>query len=429
MSIVRSIFRPLQSEFGLDRERGKIFVATLLAIIFPFNGSRSSQLLRALTTFLDFGVTRRRFYTFMASNKLHWDRLWQCVWKLIPLPLIDGRLILAADDSILPKVGKKIFGCDHHHDHANKSNQSTFVWSQNIVKVGLIKLIHGRFACIPLCWRFYRLKKSVDNDFQTKLEQCITMVLSIYAVFKQPILLVVDSWFANKTIVKSLNDALPNQFHLLSRLRTNIKLYDTHVAKKRKGRGRPRKYGKCQGSVKERGKKHKKKAKHYNVFLYGKTRDVLASSKVYFVKSLGLEVRIVWVYSRSGFVALFTTDLSLSIEKIIEYYGARWKIESGFKELKQDIGCQHSQMRNETSVTNHLNFCMMALALIWIYAAKSSKPPLRLCKTGSSKSYAFSDSRRALVHKISTDAFLLDLLKTTKPEKNNVITTILRLVA
>jgi hypothetical protein len=34
-------------------------------------------------------------------------------------------------------------------------------------------------------------------------------------------------------------------------------------------------------------------------------------------------------------VALFTTDLSLSIEKVIEFYGVGWKIETGLKEIKQ----------------------------------------------------------------------------------------------
>jgi len=31
-----------------------------------------------------------------------------------------------------------------------------------------------------------------------------------------------------------------------------------------------------------------------------------------------------------------STDLELSVEQIVEYYRARWKIESGFKEIKQD---------------------------------------------------------------------------------------------
>ncbi|WP_419605074.1 transposase, partial [Thiolapillus sp.] len=43
-----------------------------------------------------------------------------------------------------------------------------------------------------------------------------------------------------------------------------------------------------------------------------------------------------------------------------EYYGARWKIESGFKELKQEIGSCKSQCRNAQAVTNHLNFWLFS---------------------------------------------------------------------
>jgi len=67
-------------------------------------------------------------------------------------------------------------------------------------------------------------------------------------------------------------------------------------------------------------------------------------------------------------VALVTTDLTLSVEQIIEFYGARWKIESGFKEIKQEIGSSKTQTRNAYAVSNHLNFCMMATTLTWIYA-------------------------------------------------------------
>lgn len=53
-------------------------------------------------------------------------------------------------------------------------------------------------------------------------------------------------------------------------------------------------------------------------------------------------VRVVWVYRQTWYVALMTTDLTLSIEHIIEYYGAHWKNESGFKEFKQEISSSDS---------------------------------------------------------------------------------------
>jgi IS4 transposase len=57
---------------------------------------------------------------------------------------------------------------------------------------------------------------------------------------------------------------------------------------------------------------------------------------VVMLKSLKCRVRVVWVFRKTQWVALFSTDLTLSVEEIIEYYGARWKIEACFKELKRD---------------------------------------------------------------------------------------------
>jgi hypothetical protein len=259
--ILKSIFDPIQSEFQKSQYRGKLFIVILLSILLPAVGSRSSQLFLIIKSVFGFRLTRRRFYIMMASPKLPWMSLWQCLWKLIPSPLTDGRLVLAADDSINPKTGKRIHGCDYHYDHADKVNQAKYVWSQNIVQVGLLKSIHGRFVYLPLSWCFYRLQKSNNKEFKTKIEQVIDMVLIIYRFFKCPVLLVVDNWFACQTLVKPLRKEMKTKFHLLSRLRTNAKLYDKCVPQY-SGRGRPRKYGECIGNVKGQGKKLKKKSKN-----------------------------------------------------------------------------------------------------------------------------------------------------------------------
>ena len=86
------------------------------------------------------------------------------------------------------------------------------------------------------------------------------------------------------------------------------------------------------------------------VNLYGRVRTVLAYDQVVMVKTLKCPIRVVWVYRRTQWVALFTTDLSLSVTEIIEYYGARWKIEAGFKELKRDIGSAETQSRKPVAV-------------------------------------------------------------------------------
>ncbi len=67
---------------------------------------------------------------------------------------------------------------------------------------------------------------------------------------------------------------------MLSRMRTNITLYDfAPTSTEKRKAGRPRKYGKRLGSVDDCATKYKEKAQAYTVFLYGKKREVQAYSQ------------------------------------------------------------------------------------------------------------------------------------------------------
>ncbi|WP_221900310.1 hypothetical protein [Bathymodiolus platifrons methanotrophic gill symbiont] len=68
-----------------------------------------------------------------------------------------------------------------------------------------------------------------------------------------------------------------------------------------------------------------KEAKSYTVNLYGKQRAVRAYGCVVMLKTLKRPVQVVWVFRRTQWIALFSTDLNLSVTQMIEYYGARWK--------------------------------------------------------------------------------------------------------
>jgi len=101
---------------------------TLLAVVVPFTSSLTSNLLRALQTLFGLDPGRRRFDAFMASPTLPWERLWTVLWRLIPDPSVDGRLLVALDDSLNNKTGRTIFGCGFFHDHTAKLNQPAYPW-------------------------------------------------------------------------------------------------------------------------------------------------------------------------------------------------------------------------------------------------------------------------------------------------------------
>lgn len=169
----------------------------------------------------------------MASPKIPWNRLWQALWKTIPCPQTDGRLLLALDDSINPKTGKKIFGCDNVFDHAAKQNQSRYPWAQNIVAIGLLKIVKGRWACLPLNYRFYHMKKSIEKmnrtfagakiEFQSKLEQAADMITDIAETFDpMPIITITDSWFGNNGLYKPLEIRIAGRSVDYRAVRANI---------------------------------------------------------------------------------------------------------------------------------------------------------------------------------------------------------------
>lgn len=424
MSILPELLEKLKAQFQDSRkgeERGAWFIHTLLSIIIPFTSSRTSNLLRCLETLFGLVIAKKRYYRFMASPKIPWRRLCSCLWKMIPAPKTDGRVILVLDDCINPKTGREIFGCERRFDHGSKQNQSKYPRAQNIVVVALLKKIKGRWAALPLMHRFYHCKKELRNkeklfrrlkiEFRTKLEQSAEMIGRIASAFpREAVLLVTDSWFGNDGLWSPVRKVLGGRFHMLSRSGSNINIFDVVVPKEKRKVGRPRKYGRKLGTAASLAEDFRHLASEHTVDLYGRSRKVLAYDRIVMLKTLKCAVKVVWIYRKTRWIAIFSTDTTLSVKRMIEYYGARWKIEAGFKELKQDIGSIETQTRHPVAVANHLKFRMMASTLTWICADRLDKTPRRRHAVSGRGHFAFSDVRKLVAEEVSHDDFNLSLI-------------------
>jgi hypothetical protein len=444
MFILHDIFKKLKNEFPKSRKgqkRGVWFIYTIIAIIVPFSSSRTSNILRCLKTLFGFdSIREKKFYTFMASPKIPWKRLWPTLWKMIPQPLTNGKMLLALDDYINPKTGKEIFGCAKVFDHAAKQNQSKYPWAQNIVAVGLLKLVKGRWACLPMNYRFYHLKKSIKKmnrdgngpklEFKSKLAMAVEMITQIAQAFDRTrIIVTTDSWFGNDGLWKPLKDQLGIWVDMISRLRSNNNLFELPGAHCTGRPGRPRKYGRKLGNTADLAVGFKPMATEYTVNLYGRKRSVVAYDRVVMLKTIRCAVKVVWIYRKTQWVALYSTDLSLSVRQIIEYYGARWKIEALFKELKRDIGSADTQTRHPQAVGNHLHFCMLATSVTWIYASRCDKTPTRRHAVFGRHHFAFSDVRRSVAKAALDDSFSRFFPVRSKPVVNSLVEVLLRMAA
>ena len=102
-------------------------------------------------------------------------------------------------------------GADHGLSHLEPA-ASRCDWAQTIVTVGLLKVIHGRWTCLPLafafCLRLHALRAGcirVRGEavvFQSKFAQAVRLIARLAKVFGQaPILVVADSWFGNNGLL------------------------------------------------------------------------------------------------------------------------------------------------------------------------------------------------------------------------------------
>ena len=108
-------------------------------------------------------------------------------------------------------------------------------------------------------------------------------------------------------------------------------------------------------------------------------------------KTMRCAVKVVWVYRQTQWVAFFSTDMSLSVRQIVEYYGARWKIEALFKELKNATSAVPKRkpvIRRRSATT--CTFCMLATTVAWIYASRAEKTPTRRHAVDGRSHFAFS---------------------------------------
>lgn len=396
---------------GVARYRRTIFKTILLFLVIGKRRKRISSIFAAFKVLLETeDITLKRFYCFLNSKKIPWDRIWKKVFELIGSSLlIDGRLHFLVDDTTYGKTGKHITGCDIHFDHAAKRNRSRWIFGHCRVVVGLQMFIHGRWACLPVAQGLYRRKsknKPSTNDdtqqpevpFASKIEIAVRLINRIRAYIVVPTLVISDSWFGVKPLIDGLQkNPIKEPVHILSRLRINASLYDYPEPKTRKSRGRPRKYGAKLAPIRELAATLKEKSKEAVIFIYGKERNCCYSEKLCLSRALRRKVKVVFIYSKNGRVfPLITTDLSLTAEQMIEYYSARWKIESGFKELKHELGALDNQARKKDSVENHFSLCCLAMTLTWIHAMKQEKAPPRYHPKPYCSSYSFSDARKQI---------------------------------
>lgn len=106
------------------------------------------------------------------------------------------------------------------------------------------------------------------------------------------------------------------------------------------------------------------------------------ASHVVRTKMCPTDVRLVVIRTRPKpskpyrYFCIFTTDVTLEIPKILEYYRQRWQIETAFRDVKQHFGFDAYRVKSRRSINRFVQLSFVAASLTkLIFTTPISRKP------------------------------------------------------
>lgn len=316
------------------------------------------------------------FHRFFATAQWSLDELGLAVFALIQPWLEPGVILLALDDTLARKCGKKVFGAGMHHDPRLSSRRTAITnWGHSWVPLGV--LVNFRFAperwfCLPILFRLYRSRQTVakhGGGYRTRPELALELLHRLCTRdAKLRFHAVADASYGGQNVLKYL----PLNCHLTSRLVMDARLYDAPPPRRRGQSGRPRRRGRRLPTPEQM---LQQRARRLTLHIYGRddrVRIATALARVHAVPWCRL--RVVAVEPLTGGrprQAFYSTDVTLSAEQILVLYARRWAIEQTFQESKTHLGFEEPQgwTRRAVERTAPTGMLLYSLIVLWFAAA------------------------------------------------------------
>jgi len=303
------------------------------------------------------------------------DGLGLAVFDLIE-PWIDGETLLALDDTLARKRGRRIFGVGMHHDPLISSRgYAVLNWGHSWVVLGVIVELpfrKGHSFCLPILFRLYLNKQKAQQHrrvYRTRPELAVAMLQRLCGRHEtRRFHVVADSAYGGQSVLNHL----PTNCNLTSRLLLDARLYEAPRERKPGQRGRPRRRGEQLRSPREM---LAERCQRVEFDLYGRTeRARLADcqARVYAVPERPL--RVVAVAPLSGGrpqQAFYSTHADALAEEVILWYARRWSVEATFHDSKQQLGFEQPQGWSRKAVERTAPVAMLLYSLIVLWFAKA----------------------------------------------------------
>jgi len=334
--------------------------------------------MRGISRWTDKGGSYRTVQRFF-QTKIFWPLLF---WTFFKLHILnpDDNYLLAGDESVVTKAGKKTHGLDRFFSGLyGKAVPGIAFFTLSLIstreRISYPTMTEQRVrseaekASAKSKAKKKKSKrgkpgrpKGSKNKDKTKvkltgeLKQIKIMVQKQLEIINDMIsvkYLVLDGHFGNNNALQMTRQC---GLHLISKLRNDSALYFSYDGI-RNEKGAPRKYGDKIG--------YRNIPTQYlkeSTFEDGIRTDIYQATMLHKAFAQALNVVIIVKTNRKtgkrGHVVLFSSDLELPFEQLIDYYRLRFQIEFNFRDAKQYWGLEDFMNVKETAVTNAANLSL-----------------------------------------------------------------------
>jgi hypothetical protein len=338
------------------------------AIVLPWLllcGQRCVTRLAALSS-------RRRslsaYYRFLSEGKWRLPVLFHALFSLLRTTFPAPTLTLVVDDTLVPKVGRGIFGTGYHYDsHAPRPGA---LWGHNwVVLAMVVQAGPVGWIALPFWVSLYRAKKSCPPvEFRTRTQLALEALSAVRTWFSGRIELLADGAYNHNRLAAPLEEL---GILLVSRLRYDARLRELLPPPRKGRRGRKPTHG-ARFTPQER-LAQRSKFSPLTVQIYGREVTLLVQEfEAFWVtakKAIKVVITLDPLHPRR-FAYLSTTDLSLSASQVIELFSRRWSIEQLFSVCKNQLGFDSAEVRTERSVKRHAALTMALTSWTEVWARR-----------------------------------------------------------
>ena len=327
--------------------------------------------------------TIQRFY----QSVINWAKV---NWVLIRHHLLDpeDRILIGGDESVVTKAGQQTYGLDRFFSSlygkpvpgvsffslsliSVKSRTSYPVMMEQVLKdkepqAPSVPKKSGKKSQTPAKKRG-RPKGSQNQNrrevelkpYLLRVQTMLTSLLALIGLELKMLYCVMDGAFGNNNALQMVRHC--GSLHLISKLRSDAAVYLPYEGPQNK-RGAPKKYGAKldyahlpDQYLKETSVSEGLQTNIYQMSLWHKLfPDRL---NVVIISKLNLKTQA------RAHVVLFSSDLTLAYEQLIDYYRLRFQIEFNFRDAKQFWGLEDFMNISQTSVYNAANLAMFMVNL------------------------------------------------------------------